>query len=131
MGDRVSIGFKMDEDNILYLYQHWGGHQHQRRLAEALEAAGPRLTDPSYATRIVISRLIGDDWQSLTGHGLLVNSCDSEYPIHVIDFVNGIISLHDEDVNAPRGIIDEPIMQCSIKEFVEAELALNLATSSL
>lgn len=124
MGDRVNIGFKQENGDILYLYQHWGGWQHQRRLAEALDASEPRIQDPGYATRIVISRMIGDDWESLTGHGIYINElADNEYPVHVVNFHSGTVSLHAEGTHETKGIIEEPIWTMSIEDFVQSELA--------
>jgi hypothetical protein len=124
MGDRVNFGFKQPNGDILYLYQHWGGYQHSRRLAEALDIAEPRVNDPGYATRIVISQLIGDDWESLTGHGLYVNELpDNEYNVHVVDFYNNKVTLHHEDRNAEKGIDEEPIWTMFIDDFIQSELA--------
>jgi hypothetical protein len=124
MGDRVNFGFKQQSEDIIFLYQHWGGWQHQRRLAEALVAAEPRYQDPSYATRITISNLIGDDWKSTTGHGITFNElCDNEYPVHVIDFYKQQVSLHSDNFKAPRGIDEEPIWTMSIDDFVQSELS--------
>jgi hypothetical protein len=125
MGDRVNIGFRTEKDDILYLYQHWGGYNHLKRLAEALEAAGPRLSDPGYATRIVISRMIGDDWQSLTGHGLYINEVTGgEYHVPVVDFYRGTVSLHEENFYEPKGIEEKPKWTMSIEDFVQSELSM-------
>ena len=124
MGDRVNFGFKQGSGDIIFLYQHWGGWRHSRRLAEALDAAQPRLGDIGYATRIVISRLIGDDWESLTGHGIYFNElCLGEYDVHVVDFYNNTVTLHREDETAPRCIDEEPIWTMSIDDFVQSELS--------
>lgn len=124
MGDRVNFGFKQQSGDIIFLYQHWGGWRHSRRLAEALDAAEPRLNDPGYATRIVISQLIGEDWESLTGHGLYFNQlCLGEYDVHVVDFYNKTVTLHREDANALRCIEEEPIWTMSIDDFVQSELS--------
>lgn len=131
MGDRVNIGFKQKNGDIIFLYQHWGGYMHERRLAEALAAAEPRIQDPGYATRIVISRMIGDDWESLTGHGLYFNElCLGEYNVHVVDFYNNKVTLHEEDETAPRCINEEPIWTMSIDDFVQSELAKDLTPVS-
>ena len=124
MGDRVNFGFRQYTGDIVYLYQHWGGYMHSERLAQALVAAEPRYQDPAYATRITISQLIGDDWASTTGHGISFNElCDNEYRIHVIDFYNKTVSLHEDDHTAPKGIVEQPIWTMSIDDFVQTELA--------
>lgn len=132
MGDRVNIGFRQKSGDIVYLYQHWGGYKHQQRLAEALEAAEPRYQDPAYATRIVISRMIGDDWASTTGHGISFNElCDNEYNVHVVDFYKGTVSLHADNWKATRGIEEQPIWTVSIDDFVQSQFINQLTENSL
>jgi hypothetical protein len=129
MGDRANVGFRTEKGDILYLYQHWGGYQQLPRLAAALEAAGPRLTDPGYATRIVISRMIGDDWQSLTGHGIYINElADNEYPVPIVDFYRNTVSLHADNLYEPQGIEETPMWTMSIEDFVQSELSKHLTT---
>lgn len=130
MGDRANVGFKMEGGNILYLYQHWGGYRHLQRLGHALDAAGPRHGDPGYGIRIVISHMIGDDWQSTSGHGIYLNElADNEYMIPVVDFYKGTVSLHSE--GSENGINAIPEWTMSIDDFVKSELAKDMATSSL
>ncbi len=75
MGDRAVAGFRADEDSpTIFLYQHWQGEGQATNLALALNAARPRWTDPSYATRIAISHLIGNEWGSETGFGLYADA---------------------------------------------------------
>ena len=95
MGDRAVVGFKADaESPVIYLYSHWAGSELDALLADALTKAQPRWTDYSYATRIVISQLIGDDWKSETGWGISTGSFS--YPdyktIKVVEWDLGIIS---------------------------------------
>jgi hypothetical protein len=97
MGDRANFGFKQSNDETIVLYGHWAGHEMLANLAEAVETARPRWTDESYATRIVISNLVGDNWHELTGWGLTVNNIlDNEHKIPVIDWRSGTFSLHEE-----------------------------------
>ena len=73
MGNRVVVGFQNRKDDpIIYLYQHWGDER-ESALADAIYMAVARWGDPDYATRIVISRLIADDWKQETGYGIAVN----------------------------------------------------------
>jgi hypothetical protein len=95
MGDRAVVGFKADaESPVIYLYSHWAGSDMDFLLAQALEKAEPRWSDSDYATRIVISHLISDDWKSLTGWGISVNTF--AYPdyqtIKVVEWSEGIVS---------------------------------------
>jgi hypothetical protein len=75
MGNRAVWGFRDKSDSpIVFLYSHWGGGTRHEDLALALEASRPRWSDESYATRICISSIIGDDWRGETGYGISVNS---------------------------------------------------------
>jgi hypothetical protein len=123
MGDRANVGFKMENGDILYLYQHWGGHGQARRLAEALDFARNRveLNDYGYARRIVISQMIGDDWNSETGHGIYINElADNQYPVPIVDFMNKVIAYHEAGDN--KGVTDEPFHTFTIDEFIKAGL---------
>jgi len=72
MGDRAVIQFMETpaDETPVNLYMHWGGHSRYEALAGALEKARPRWTDPSYATRICISQIIGTGWNEETGFGI-------------------------------------------------------------
>ncbi|NCW94744.1 MAG: hypothetical protein EBW79_07175, partial [Actinobacteria bacterium] len=67
MGDRIVYTIKQDKNLSVNLYSHWGGHDRFEALANALRAAEPRWNDTSYATRIIVSQLIGDQWNEETG----------------------------------------------------------------
>lgn len=87
MGNRANYGFRTGDDT-LFLYGHWAGEPGMaERFATALSAATPRFDDGSYATRITISQLIGDDWASETGWGLFINELgDNENPVFIVDW---------------------------------------------
>ena len=73
MGARINYVFKQDEGMpSLVLYSHWGETEWRSDLSFALQKAAGRLGmgDTSYATRIIISYLIGPDWNQETGFGL-------------------------------------------------------------
>jgi len=90
MGDRANFGFRDSKENIIFLYGHWAGHRMLENLADAVQAAEPRWGDESYATRIAISRLVGDEWTSETGWGLTVNAlADNEHKVPIIDWSPG------------------------------------------
>jgi hypothetical protein len=82
MGARVHFMFKEVNDTAIgepaspsvVLYSHWGADSWEVDLACALSVAEPRWDDPSYATRIVISNLIGEQWKSLTGFGIYAST---------------------------------------------------------
>ena len=99
MGDRANFGFKDRKGDTVFLYGHWAGHRMLENLANAVEAARPRWTDETYATRIAISRLVGDEWQSETGWGISVNQlADNEHKVPVIDWANATFTLMEEDL---------------------------------
>ena len=96
MGDRTNFHFRIDNDNLLSLYSHWGGYTRKRDLAHALNAAMPRIKmgDIDYALRICISQLIGPDWTEETGYGLTVNNpmgAEEEHGYLEVDFTRGIV----------------------------------------
>jgi hypothetical protein len=99
MGDRANFGFRDSKEDIIFLYGHWAGHRMLENLADAVQAAEPRWNDESYATRIAISRLIGDEWTSETGWGISVNAlADNEHKVPIIDWKNKTFTLMEEDL---------------------------------
>lgn len=75
MGDRYTVGFTGfdetdNEERRIWLYSHWGGNVRHAEIARAIEAAMPRWSDPTYATRIAISNIVGDSWKEETGFGI-------------------------------------------------------------
>ena len=92
MGDRIVFSIRHDEGLSVNLYSHWGGHNRFHDLARALKAAEPRWTDASYCTRIIVSQLIGDQWNDELGFGLWASNDSGMYggdhPDIVIDLLN-------------------------------------------
>ena len=125
MGDRANFGFVQPNGNTIVLYGHWAGHNMLAQLAEAVFKARPRWSDPSYATRIAISHMIGDGWSFETGWGLQVNQIsDNEHKIPVIDWEQATFSLHEEDSfynldNKVRGMKNNPLFTMDLRAFVE------------
>jgi hypothetical protein len=125
MGDRANFGFRQSNGETIVLYGHWAGHDMLGNLASAVEAARSRWTDESYATRICVSHLVGDQWHDTTGWGLTVNGIlDNEHKIPLIDWSTGTFSLHEE---APwsesteykvRGMQDEPMFTMTLDSFI-------------
>ena len=84
---------------------HWGGYDRFTNLARALKAAEPRWHDGSYATRIIISQLIGDNWNQELGFGLWASGSQGDYggdhPDIIIDLINKTVEdetgTHDFD----------------------------------
>ncbi len=125
MGDRANFVFVQPGGETIVLYGHWAGHNMLANLAEAVAKAQARWNDPSYATRIAISNMIGDSWTFETGWGLQVNSIsDNEHKIPVIDWEQKTFSLHEEDSfynmdNKVRGMKNEPLFVMDLRSFVE------------
>lgn len=125
MGDRANFVFVQPNGQAIVLYGHWAGHNMLANLADALVKAKPRWSDPSYATRIAVSQLVGDQWDMETGWGLTVNEIlDNEHKIPVVDFQQKTFSLHEEaDWNDPtnkvRGMNNEFIFVQDLDNFIE------------
>ena len=125
MGDRANFVFVQPSGETIVLYGHWAGHNMLANLAEAVAKAQSRWTDPSYATRIAISQMIGDGWGMENGWGLQVNEIsDNEHKIAVIDWAQLTFSLHEEDShynesNKVRGMKNTPLFTMDLRSFVE------------
>jgi aspartyl aminopeptidase len=125
MGDRANFVFVQPNGESIVLYGHWAGSNMLARLADAVATAKPRWTDSSYATRIAISQLIGDQWNMETGWGLSVNQIlDNEHKIAVVDFEQKTFSLHEEgdwndETNKVRGMNNEFIFVQDLDNFIE------------
>ena len=93
MGARTNFTFHTTNGDLT-LYSHWGGDSKATDLAYAVNAATGRWGDESYALRIMISNLIGPDWNSETGYGLFVGSEGGEesYQPITVDLTNNTIN---------------------------------------
>ena len=99
MGDRANFGFRDSKGDTTFLYGHWAGHQMLTNLADAVSHAERRWDDEGYATRISISRLIGEEWTSETGWGIYINHLgDNEHKVPIIDWKNKTFTLMEEDL---------------------------------
>lgn len=101
MGDRSNIGFK-DGNNIVFVYGHWlGSNNMTTTLKRALQKASNRWSDPSYATRIAISSIIGEDHNKDTGWGITINYLgdNDNYYTPVVDWENLQIKVYDSTVD--------------------------------
>jgi hypothetical protein len=134
MGDRANFGFVQPNGNTIVLYGHWAGAGMLGRLADAVISARPRWNDPSYATRIAISQIVGDQWNSETGWGLHVNEVgDNEHKIAIVDWEQQTFSLHEEDSffntdNKVRGMSNEAIFVMDLSSFCEKYAVNQLLT---
>jgi hypothetical protein len=125
MGDRANFVFVQPNGHSIVLYGHWAGHNMLANLAEAAIKAQGRWSDPSYATRITVSNMIGEGWAMETGWGLSVDQIqDNEHKIPVIDFAQQTFSLHDEAPYADasckvRGMSNDAIFTQDLSTFCE------------
>jgi len=125
MGDRANFGFVQPNGQTIVLYGHWAGHQMLGKLADAVIAARPRWNDSSYATRIAISNLIGDQWNMENGWGLYVNEIgDNEHKIAIIDWDQQTFSLHEwadgrDPLNKVRGMNNKALFTMDLTSFCE------------
>jgi hypothetical protein len=119
MGDRANFGIKQADGNIIFVYGHWAGHQMLARFAKAIDRAvdAGRIGDDAYATRIIISDLIGEDWNQDLRWGITVNTlADNEHKIPVFDLTNDTVTLYDADWRS-IGLGDK-IVEFSREDFV-------------
>lgn len=116
MGNRFTYGFVNPGGDVLYLYSHWGGYEWNEKLANAMRAAGVRREDTYYANRIMVSQLIGEDWNKNNGYGFSVNEVfDEEHGfVPVIDWSRQQVSVYlHNDMSASLGdlLITFPIAE--------------------
>lgn len=100
MGARINYVFNDGTEHAVALYSHWGETDWQQDIARAVYMAKPRWGDTSYATRIIVSQLINDSWNSETGFGLFAINPTNPYLgdfTVVIDMVNNQIDGHSFD----------------------------------
>jgi hypothetical protein len=99
MGDRANFGFRQEDDSIIFLYGHWAGEGMMSTLANAIAKARPRWGDESYATRICISQIIGDQWDQETGWGISTTFGDNEHSVPIVNWQDQAVSLYAADWN--------------------------------
>lgn len=93
MGARTNFHFKT-EQGAMTLYSHWGGDTKKQDLARALQAALPRIQgDTGYALRIIISNIIGHEWNQETGFGIYLDDIggEEEYTPVTVDLTNNTV----------------------------------------
>lgn len=124
MGARVNFAFKTENKNYVVLYSHWGGEDRFNLLSNALEASRPRWNDNSYAIRIAISSIVGNNWNSETGFGIYVNEIgDYNYETFVVDFENKTIGIHESGLyinHTVKHIEQQPVIAMTFDEFLNS-----------
>lgn len=68
MGDRNNIKVTYHTGDSVYLYSHWGGSGLRGIVEGALDCG--RVSDESYFTRVLFSRMVADDINGATGYGI-------------------------------------------------------------
>jgi len=109
MGSRTVWKFKTGEDTAIHLYSHWGGSDKLRTTAEAIASSEARWGDNTYATRIMISTIIGHDWQHETGFGIWAGSLLEDYFEESYDNVT---------IDAEKMLIEYGAFQLSFTDFL-------------
>lgn len=98
MGARTTWAIKTETgDAVTWLYSHWGGDGKFMDTMEALAKSKPRWNDNTYAARIFISQIIGDQWDSETGFGITTGTLaqipfEESYELVVVDFTTNTIT---------------------------------------
>lgn len=129
MGDRTNWGFVAEMGApVINLYGHWAGSERRELLAKALREAKPRWSDAGYATRIVMSQIIGDQWDTQYNWGVYVDQLgDNEHPYLMVFWEVGIvveIPLTSDDTGKPGlekvWTLAPQATTWTLEEFVEA-----------
>jgi hypothetical protein len=95
MGARINFVFKDGTGASPVLYSHWGQTEWETDIAGALQHAKPRLTDSSYATRMMISYLTQHDVLGETGFGIYAivgENYDLGDQTVIIDFTDNTVT---------------------------------------
>ena len=123
MGSRTEWIIKESEGgNAIHLYSHWGGESKFADTQRALTNAQPRWTDPSYGSRIFVSQIIGDQWNSETGFGLAAgndsdNLFEESYFHAVIDFTKQIVVFGSHEWTFAEFVDAEDIQEQLVEEY--------------
>lgn len=96
MGNRATFVIEQNEtDAPIFIYGHRAGYQMMDTLAAALDHAKDRIDigDPGYATRMIFSHMVGDNWASEYGWGLSTSFLDSEHSVPVVNMTDKTVRL--------------------------------------
>ena len=118
MGDRANFGFRQSNGDVIYLYGHWAGFEMMARLADAIIAANPRWHDESYATRIAISTMIGDEWDQEYGWGISTYVGDNEHSVPIVDWSAKTVTLYPHSIYTGMDW-DNPKFTMSFQQFLD------------
>lgn len=118
MGDRANFGFRQSNGDVIFLYGHWAGFEMMARLADAIIAANPRWHDESYATRIAISTMIGEEWNQEYSWGISTRIGDNEHSIPIVDWEFQTVSLYPHDWTNGMNW-DNPKFEMTFQQFLD------------
>ena len=119
MGDRANFGIRQADGNTIFVYGHWAGQNMLARFAKAIDRVvdAGRMGDDAYATRIIISDLIGEDWNQDMRWGITINTlADNEHKIPVFDLANDTVTLYNADFRTVT--LTDKIVEFSREDFV-------------
>ena len=121
MGDRATFVFDQENSNPIFLYGHWAGEGMMAALADAIVFAWDRIQmdDEPYATRMMISHLIGDEWTQETGWGISTYFCDSEHSVPVINVHRKTVKLIPHSWDKKFDINAEPKFVMGFQQFLD------------
>jgi hypothetical protein len=108
MGDRANFGIRTSDRNTIFIYLHWGGTDRHEIMANAISHAMVRDGDEGYFTRIFVSRIIAEDWNSETGAGMSINKLSAmgdwdDVPIY--DYTTKTIGIYNEAWDHAGGFV--------------------------
>lgn len=121
MADRANFGLRQTDGNIIFVYGHWAGYGMLSQFANALNRASLSFSipdDPPYANRIIISQLIGDDWNQDIGWGIstqLSHHFDRSI-VPVYDFATDEVGLYDHSWSP--SVLTDKIVSFTREEFI-------------
>jgi hypothetical protein len=122
MGSRTQWAIKTHANgDAIHLYSHSGGESKFYDTRAALLAAQPRWNDVAYGSRIFISNIIGDNWASETGFGLLAGDHDeilfeeSYYP-SIIDFPLQLVTMGEQTWSFAEFLLAEDVQEALVEQ---------------
>ena len=119
MGDRATFVFEQSDGNAIYLYGHWAGEGMMNNLATAIDKASVRWSDETYATRIAISQIIGDQWNQELSWGISTYFCDSEHSVPVVNWTKQTVRLLPHSWDKKFDMNADPKFVMSFDSFVK------------
>lgn len=119
MGDRATFVFEQSDGNAIYLYGHWAGDGMMANLATAIYKSSVRWSDESYATRIAISQIIGDQWNQELSWGISTYFCDSEHSVPVVNWTKQTVRLLPHSWDKKFDMNADPKFVMSFDSFVK------------